>query len=155
VDDFKRINDRYGHPVGDHLLRLLSATVMSNIRYSGTRQSYELDIPCRYGGDEFAVILPETASAQAAIAAERLRIQIHERCNAGMRERLAGVSGEYPPEDLEITVSIGVSSCPENSTDLDGLIKAADDAMYAGKGATKNRVTVSRVLPAPAPAPAG
>jgi diguanylate cyclase (GGDEF)-like protein len=155
VDDFKRINDRYGHLMGDHLLRLLSGTVMSNVRYSATRQSYELDIPCRYGGDEFAVILPETTSAQAAIAAERLRMQIHERCLAGMRERLAVVSGGHPPDDLEITVSIGVSSCPENSTVLDGLIKAADDAMYSAKGATKNSVSVSRVLPAPAPAPAG
>ncbi len=50
-------------------------------------------------------------------------------------------------------IAVFSNTCPENSTDLDGLIKAADDAMYAGKGATKNRVTVSRVLPAPAPAP--
>jgi diguanylate cyclase (GGDEF)-like protein len=151
VDDFKRINDRYGHLMGDHLLRLLSGTIMANVRFSAGRQSYEVDIPCRYGGDEFAVILPETTSGQGSIAAERLRKQIHERCRVGMRERLAAVSGGIPPEDMEITVSIGVSCCPENSTDLDGLIKAADDAMYAAKGATKNSVTVSRVLPASAP----
>jgi diguanylate cyclase (GGDEF)-like protein len=149
LDDFKRINDRYGHLVGDHLLRLLSGTIMSNIRYSIARQSYELDIPCRYGGDEFAVILPETTASQAAIAAERLRKQISERCTAGMWERTAGVSGGLPPEDMNITVSIGVSSCPENSTDVDGLIRAADDALYGVKRAAKNSIAVSAILPVP------
>jgi diguanylate cyclase (GGDEF)-like protein len=152
VDDFKRINDRYGHLMGDHLLRLLSGTIMSTIRYSSARQSYELDIPCRYGGDEFAVILPETAAGQAAIAAERLRTQIHERCTVEMTERLACISGGYPPEDLEITVSIGVSSSPDHASDPEGLIKAADDAMYGVKRATKNSVAVSMVIPVPVPA---
>jgi len=154
VDDFKRINDRYGHLVGDHLLRLLSGTIMSNVRFSGGRQSYELDIPCRYGGDEFAVIMPETTSAQAAVAAERIRKEIRERRMSGLSEPLAGASGRNPPEDVEITVSIGVSCCPENSTDVDGMIKAADDAMYGVKRATKNSVAVSAILPAPAPVPA-
>jgi diguanylate cyclase (GGDEF)-like protein len=152
LDDFKRINDRYGHPVGDHLLCLLSAAVMSNIRYGGARQTYELDIPCRYGGDEFTVILPETSSAQAAIAAERLRVEIHARCTAGMRERLAGVPGAVSAKDLDITASIGVGSCPDHASDVDGLIKAADDAMYAAKRAAKNRVSVAQILPAPVPA---
>jgi diguanylate cyclase (GGDEF)-like protein len=152
LDDFKRINDRYGHPVGDHLLRLLSHTVMSTSRYSGTRQSSERDIPCRYGGDEFAVILPETTASQAAIAAERLRNEIRARCSAGMRQHLGGGGGANPPEDADITVSIGVSSCPDHATDVDGLIQAADDAMYKVKHANKNGVAVSASLPAPVPA---
>jgi len=152
LDDFKRINDRYGHPEGDHLLRLTADTIMSNIRFRGGRESYELDIPCRYGGDEFAVILPETDAGQAAIIAERLRKEIHKRCSAGMRERLARFSGARPPEGMEITVSLGVSSFPENASDVEELIKAADDAMYAVKNASKNGVAVSAILPAPVPA---
>ena len=152
LDDFKRINDRYGHPEGDHLLRLTADTIMSNIRFRGGRESYELDIPCRYGGDEFAVILPETDAGQAAIIAERLRKEIHKRCSAGMRERLARFSGARPPEGMEITVSVGVSSFPENASDVEELIKAADDAMYAVKNASKNGVAVSAILPAPVPA---
>jgi diguanylate cyclase (GGDEF)-like protein len=151
VDDFKRVNDRYGHLVGDHLLRLLAGTIMSNIRFRGGRESYELDIPCRYGGDEFAIILPETNSGQAAIAAERLRKEIRARCTEGMRERLAGEPGASPADDLEITVSIGVGSCPEHSTEVDGLIKAADDAMYAVKNASRNGVAVPAIPPAPVP----
>ena len=155
LDDFKRINDRYGHLLGDHLLRLLSATILSNIRFRCGRESYELDIPCRYGGDEFAIILPETQSAQAAIAAERLGTEIRARCTAGLRERIAGLPGSLPMDDLEITVSVGVSSCPEHSTDVDGLIKAADDAMYAVKHASKNGVRVAPPPPAPAVAGSG
>jgi diguanylate cyclase (GGDEF)-like protein len=151
LDDFKRVNDRYGHLVGDHLLRLLAGTIMSNIRFRGGRESYELDIPCRYGGDEFAVILPETNSDQAAVAAERLGKEIRGRCTAGLRERLEGVPGALPPDDLDITVSVGVSCCPEHSSDVDGLIKAADDAMYAVKKAAKNGVRVAPPLPAPVP----
>jgi diguanylate cyclase (GGDEF)-like protein len=148
LDDFKRVNDRFGHLVGDHLLRVLSGTLMSNIRFRGGRESYELDIPCRYGGDEFAVILPETNSGQAAIAAERLRKEIQARCSAAMRERVAAAPGVQPPEDPAITVSIGVSCCPEHSTEVDGLIKAADDAMYSVKNASKDGVIVSPIPPA-------
>ena len=151
LDDFKRINDRYGHPEGDHLLRLIANTIMSSIRFRGGRESYELDIPCRYGGDEFAIILPETTSGQAVVAAERLRKEIRARCVAGMRERLAGTPGAHPLDDLDITVSVGVSSCPEHPSDVDGLIKAADDAMYAVKNASKNGVAVSALPTGKAP----
>jgi diguanylate cyclase (GGDEF)-like protein len=152
VDDFKRVNDRYGHPEGDWLLRLLAETIMSNIRYRGGRESYEVDIPCRYGGDEFAVILPETNSGQAEIIAERLRAAIRARCTAGMKERLGRVPGAHPPDDLEITVSLGVSSWPEHAPDAEAMVKAADDAMYAVKNANKNGVAVSGILPEPVPA---
>ena len=111
----------------------------------------EADIVARMGGDEFAVILPETDSGQAAVIAERLRKVIRARCGAGMRERLAGAPGAHPLDDLDITVSVGVSSCPEHPSDVDGLIKAADDAMYAVKNASKNGVAVSALPTGKAP----
>jgi diguanylate cyclase (GGDEF)-like protein len=150
LDDFKRVNDRYGHLVGDFLLRLLAGTIASNIRFRVGRENYELDIPCRYGGDEFAIILPETDASQAAIAAERIGKEIRARCTAGLRERVAGMPSVPPADDLEVTVSIGVSCCPDHSLDVDGLIKAADDAMYAVKNRSKNGVSVALPLPAPA-----
>jgi diguanylate cyclase (GGDEF)-like protein len=152
LDDFKRINDRYGHPEGDRLLRFLAETVMSNIRFRGGRESYEVDIPCRYGGDEFAVILPETNPVQAEVIAERLRGEIRRRCTAEMRERVARIPGAPKADDLEITVSVGVSSCPDHASDAEAMIKAADDAMYAVKNASKNGVAVSGIVPEPVPA---
>ena len=84
MDNFKKFNDRYGHLAGDQLLRALSGTIRANIRYSAGKTSYELDIPCRYGGDEFAIILPETTSAQATVVAERLRNEINVKCSHEM-----------------------------------------------------------------------
>jgi diguanylate cyclase (GGDEF)-like protein len=157
MDNFKQFNDRYGHLVGDQLLRALSNTILSTIRYSAGNPSYELDIPCRYGGDEFAIILPETPPANAAVAAERLRKEINVKCGHEMMAHIHAATGSHPLEVPDVTVSIGVASFPEHASMTEALVKAADDAMYLSKRSEKNKVVVSETLAPPpsAPLPAG
>jgi diguanylate cyclase (GGDEF)-like protein len=157
MDNFKQFNDRYGHLVGDQLLRALSNTILSTIRYSAGNPSYELDIPCRYGGDEFAIILPETTPANAAVAAERLRKEINVKCGHEMMAHIHAATGSHPLEVPDVTVSIGVASFPEHASMTEALVKAADDAMYLSKRSEKNKVVVSETVAPPpsAPLPAG
>ncbi|MBE0602102.1 MAG: GGDEF domain-containing protein [Deltaproteobacteria bacterium] len=143
MDDFKQFNDRYGHLVGDQLLRMVSSSIRTNIRYSTGRPCYELDIPCRYGGDEFAIIVPEATSSQAAAVAERLRNEIRTKCGREMTAHLRAVTGSEPVDMPGVTVSVGVASFPDHGQDGEGLVKAADDAMYVSKRAEKDRVAVS------------
>jgi len=152
MDNFKQFNDRYGHLVGDQLLRVLSGTIRGNIRYSAGKPSYELDIPCRYGGDEFAIILPETTSAQATVVAERLRKEIGVRCGHEMITEIQASTGSHPMEVPDVTVSIGVATFPEHASIAESLVKAADDAMYVSKRSVKNMVVVSDAAPSPVPA---
>jgi diguanylate cyclase (GGDEF)-like protein len=139
VDDFKKFNDVHGHLVGDELLRGLASRMAGVIRRSDTMPSYEVDIACRYGGEEFAVILPEAASAQGAAAAERIRASIETRGAIMVAERIRREIEQSRFEGLGATVSIGVSSFPEHGTELDALIKSADDALYQAKRTGKNR----------------
>jgi len=157
MDNFKQFNDRYGHLVGDQLLRTLSNTVLSTIRYSAGNPSYELDIPCRYGGDEFAIILPETTPANAAVAAERLRKEINVKCGHEMMAHIHAATGSHPLEVPDVTVSVGVASFPEHASMTETLVKAADDAMYVSKRSEKNKVVVSETMTPPpsSPLPAG
>jgi len=150
MDNFKQFNDRYGHPVGDRLLRVISSTIRSNIRYSAGKPSYELDLPCRYGGDEFAIILPETTSVQATVVAERLRKEINVKCGHEMMAEIQAATGSHPLEVPDVTVSVGVASFPEHASMTEGLVKAADDAMYVSKRSEKNKVVVSET-PTPPP----
>ncbi|EKD83509.1 MAG: serine/threonine protein kinase, partial [uncultured bacterium] len=87
--------------------------------------------PCRYGGEEMAVIFPETRAEEAFQTAERLR------------ERIAALTVPHSSGDLRITVSIGVSSYPIHAHDRESLIKVADKALYVSKGAGKNRSTLA------------
>lgn len=137
MDDFKLFNDRYGHLVGDELLRIVSATIRSNIRYSAGKPSYELDIPCRYGGDEFAVIVPEAAFVQASTVAERLRREIREKCGREMAAHIRETTGSDPKDMPAVCVSVGVASFPDHARETDALVKAADEAMYAEKRSEK------------------
>lgn len=152
MDNFKQFNDRYGHLVGDKLLRVLSSTIRSNIRYSAGKPSYELDIPCRYGGDEFAIIVPETTSAQATIVAERLRKEINVRCGYEMMAQIRDAPGSHPMKVPDVTVSVGVASFPEHALITEALVKAADDAMYVSKRSEKDKVAVSETAPLLVPA---
>jgi len=153
MDDFKQFNDLYGHLVGDQLLRALSNTILSTIRYSAGKPSYELDIPCRYGGDEFAIILPETTPANAAIAAERLRKEISVKCGHEMMAHIHAATGSHPLEVPDVTVSVGVASFPDHASTTEALVKAADDAMYVSKRSEKNKVVVSETMTPPPSAP--
>ena len=152
MDNFKQFNDRYGHLVGDRLLRVLSDTIRSNIRYSIGKPSYELDIPCRYGGDEFAIIVPETTSAQATVVADRLCKEINMKCGHEMMAQFQAATGSHPMEAMYVTVSIGVASFPEHASVTETLVKAADDAMYVSKRSEKGKVVVSEPTPFLVPA---
>ncbi|MBI4687377.1 MAG: sensor domain-containing diguanylate cyclase [Nitrospirae bacterium] len=120
IDDFKKFNDTYGHQAGDAILKRLADVLLKNLR--------AIDSAARYGGEEFAVILPETPLDAAAAIAERIRDEA---------SRSLCISRD---EGLCITVSLGVSVFPEDSIDKDGLIKAADDALYMTKRVGKNKV---------------
>ncbi|NJD56841.1 MAG: diguanylate cyclase [Nitrospirae bacterium] len=125
LDDFKKINDTYGHVIGDTLLKDVAGWIGKSVR--------DQDLVFRYGGEEFAVILPSTDVKGGKHVAERIRKNIHEA-----RFDDEGVS-------IQITASIGVASCPENATAIKDLILSADKALYAAKHAGKNRVAVSEI----------
>jgi diguanylate cyclase (GGDEF)-like protein len=122
IDDFKLVNDTYGHLQGDSVLRMIGRVLDD--------ESRGVDEPARYGGEEFVVLLPETGLQGAAEVAERIRARI-EAERVGRRDR------EAP---LEVTASIGVATMPASAQDLSSLIGAADQALYAAKRAGKNRV---------------
>ncbi|MEM7227485.1 MAG: diguanylate cyclase [Planctomycetota bacterium] len=120
IDHFKRINDEYGHPFGDQALQTIG-TLLDDGRAS--------DVACRYGGEEFAIILPDTDLNDAALVAERLR------------ERFATMTWDGR-DDLRITASFGVSQLNMTTSAANSivLIQAADDALYDAKNAGRNRV---------------
>ena len=120
IDDFKKINDTYGHLVGDVVLKDIGRIIEENIR--------EIDLACRYGGEEFAAMLPETSKENAFVVAERIRKRAAEHVFRAYDER------------LNLTVSIGVASYPDDSSNNPGIIEAADEALYEGKRSGKNVV---------------
>lgn len=122
IDFFKKINDQYGHPIGDQILLSLSKELGKNLR--------QTDILCRYGGEEFAILLPETTIQTAKTIAERLRISI------------SNYSFEVTKTTLHITISIGVSWMHGDHAELDILLDRADEAMYQAKRSGRNRVCV-------------
>jgi diguanylate cyclase (GGDEF)-like protein len=124
LDSFKRINDRFGHFAGDRFLRAAGAAIRGILRAA--------DIPCRYGGEEFCVLLPETDGRGARAIAERIRMAI------------ASLHVEEGGGSLGTTVSIGVSCYPDHyEGSLAGLLQKADQALYAAKRAGKDRVMLS------------
>jgi len=124
IDWFKRFNDTYGHEVGNLVLKGITSVVKRCIR--------DVDIFCRYGGEEFVVILPQTPRTEAEQIGERIRHQI---------ERAVFGGGEGIP-DLKVTVSVGITSYPENGRPDDDLLSVADTALYRAKGSGKNKVCV-------------
>jgi diguanylate cyclase (GGDEF)-like protein len=121
LDDFKNVNDTFGHPVGDEALRLFAATLAATVR--------EMDLAARWGGEEFALVLPGTDAEGGARLAERAREAL-ERC-------VLRVEGG----EVLVTASFGVASLPP-ADDADALVAAADEALYEAKRTGKNRVMV-------------
>jgi len=130
ADGLKLVNDRFGHQEGDRLLQHVALLLRREARTS--------DIVARVGGDEFAVIQPETEVAGGRIAAERIRSTLHQ-------EPFATTSGDIPPT----SVSIGVSGVPDHATASADLFRSADGALYESKRAGKDRTTIATaVVPA-------
>jgi diguanylate cyclase (GGDEF)-like protein/PAS domain S-box-containing protein len=123
VDHFKQINDNYGHPVGDQVLRAFAQNCKNMVR--------ETDIIGRYGGEELVIFLPETDVETAVQVAERLRSAI-EKTPITVSNR-----------DVNFTISIGVAAKDENTLDLQTLVARADQAMYIAKYKGRNRVAIS------------
>ncbi|MEZ6049683.1 MAG: GGDEF domain-containing protein, partial [Planctomycetaceae bacterium] len=133
LDHFKQINDRHGHQVGDAVLQE-TADILKRIT-SQTRTSDPV-LVARYGGEEMAILLPGVPTAGALRITEAIRKE---------REAIPGQSGQG---QFPITMSAGIASFPENGDDVEGLIKAADEALYKAKHAGRNRSLVSTSISA-------
>jgi diguanylate cyclase (GGDEF)-like protein len=118
IDHFKEVNDEYGHLLGDEVLRQVSNLFTTQLR--------KVDFVCRYGGEEFATLMPSTPGEKALQVAEKLR------------RKIAG--WHFPGVQKSITVSIGVAEYPEHGETRDSLVRAADAALYLAKQKGRNRV---------------
>jgi len=122
ADHFKIINDSYGHHVGDQVLRELSRECRNHLR--------ENDVIGRIGGEEFAIMLPETGTAEARQVAERIR------------ETLAAIEIPLDTGCLKFTVSMGIATLDRTDLDFSGIMRRADQALYDAKSAGRNQTVV-------------
>ena len=122
IDHFKKINDTFGHDVGDEVLREFAVRVATNVR--------AIDLPCRFGGEEFVVVMPGASLAAAERVAERIRSHV-----SGSPFRVAGGT-----ELLTVTISVGVSATLGEDDTPELLLKRADEAVYEAKASGRNKV---------------
>jgi two-component system, cell cycle response regulator len=126
IDFFKKLNDTLGHQAGDRVLVSVAGTLARHVRAS--------DTVARYGGEEFAVIVPGVGVADSGAVAEKLRKAV-----------------EHLQTLVPVTISLGVSTYPDDAADGVGLIQAADKALYASKRGGRNQYTVASMVPPDAP----
>lgn len=122
IDHFKLVNDRFGHLGGDHVLQELSDLLKDNLRAG--------DILCRYGGEELVVVM------------SGIDLRSAKRRVEGLREEIETMQFTFPKGEMRITVSIGLAIAPLHAESVEGLLRAADDALYEAKAQGKNRVVV-------------
>ena len=135
LDQFKQINDQQGHAVGDRVLQRVGALIRLHVRAA--------DVPCRYGGDEFAVILPDSPSADALYVAERIRSSIETAFDE------EPISGQL----LRVTCSGGIATLTPDASGPHVLFGAADCALYAAKAEGGNRIVEGENSPPRSPDP--
>jgi diguanylate cyclase (GGDEF)-like protein len=121
IDHFKRLNDEFGHLLGDEVLRQVSSLFHQQVR--------KIDVVCRYGGEEFAILLTQTNAEQALTVAEKLRKIVE--------------GWQFPGVPRTVTISTGVAAYPDHGTARDDLIRGADSGLYAAKQAGRNRVCLA------------
>jgi len=121
IDNFKRLNDEFGHLLGDEVLRSVSTILKQQLR--------KVDMVCRYGGEEFAIVVPETSGENALRVAEKLRRHVE--------------SHHFPGVPRPVTISIGVADYPTHGITRDEVVAAADSALYQAKQAGRNRVVAA------------
>jgi two-component system cell cycle response regulator len=126
VDHFKKINDNFGHDAGDEVLKEFAVRLASNVR--------AMDLPCRHGGEEFVVIMPETGIEAAHRIAERIRLHV-----AGSPFRVA--NGAHI---LSVTISIGVAATIGEGDTPEALLKRADQALYEAKKTGRNKTIIAK-----------
>jgi len=132
IDHFKHFNDRYGHSTGDKVLQAVAGVLKRALR--------TVDLCARLGGEEFAILLPNTPAADAFHVADRVRATL-----AGTRYTGLGL----PPED-NVTISVGVATCPRDAAVLEELLELSDKALYAAKAQGRDRVCQhGKATPAP------
>ena len=138
IDHFKSVNDTYGHAVGDRVLEQVAGALENSVR--------QIDVPARFGGEEFAVILEEAERQEARMVAERIRSDVE------------AMTFEAASESFSCTVSLGVALWPSDAGEQEALVERADEALYASKEGGRNQVSVYAELDEPPPAetqPAG
>ena len=128
IDFFKKVNDTYGHAVGDCVLKNVAKTIKKELR--------ENDIPSRYGGEEFAILLPYTTLDEAALVAQRLRRAIEKKKINIEEYNIQGIS------QISVTISVGVSAYDKTMKESEQLYQNADKALYEAKKNGRNRVVV-------------
>jgi two-component system, cell cycle response regulator len=136
VDHFKRVNDTFGHPAGDEVLQGLASMLLNQLR--------KPDVACRYGGEEFALIMPNTSPEDAAVVAERIREDIAQR-----------TWPRHPQSPITVSIGIVGSHGHSGSITPEQWIEAADRNLYAAKRAGRNRLVTSGLDPQPMLAKAG
>jgi diguanylate cyclase (GGDEF)-like protein len=119
IDHFKRLNDEFGHLLGDEVLRQVSGVFGQQLR--------KVDVVCRYGGEEFAILVPQTSGGNALEVAEKLRRMVE--------------AYRFPGVPVKVTISAGVAEFPTHGRTRDELVAAADAALYVSKDAGRNRVS--------------
>lgn len=122
IDHFKAVNDNYGHPAGDHVIKMLAKIIKKSVR--------ETDVCGRYGGEEFAILLPETDAKSAKIVAERIR---------GVTEKYTCV---HEGTEINFTVSLGLAEFHQTYKSHMAWLEQADQALYMSKEGGRNRVTI-------------
>ena len=129
IDHFKKVNDSYGHTVGDVVIRHISSLIRQHVR--------ETDICGRYGGEEFTILLSDTPLKSAYVFAERLRKEV------------AGSIVTYNDISINYTVSIGIAEVDESMQSHESWVKCADEALYCSKETGRNKVTLHQTKISP------
>ncbi|MBI5743007.1 MAG: sensor domain-containing diguanylate cyclase [Elusimicrobia bacterium] len=125
VDYFKEVNDTYGHQIGDKVLKEAGRVILSNLR--------KIDFPCRYGGDEIIILLPQASGEEARRLAQRLSTELAE---------LRIPVPFSKAKELRVTLSIGISTFPQDASTMDALLEKADDALYWVKSHGRARIAL-------------
>jgi diguanylate cyclase (GGDEF)-like protein len=124
IDQFKRLNDEFGHLLGDEVLRQVSSLFHQQLR--------KIDVVCRYGGEEFGIVLTQTNASHAVSVAEKLRRMVEH--------------WQFPGVPQTVTISAGVAAFPDHGTTRDELVRAADNGLYAAKQAGRNRIALATLV---------
>jgi len=125
IDHFKRLNDEFGHLLGDEVLRQVSSIFHQQVR--------KIDVVCRYGGEEFAILLSQTTPQHSLAIADKLRRIVE--------------TWQFPGVARPVTISAGAANYPEHGLTRDDLVQAADAGLYAAKQAGRNRVCLAPDVP--------